>query len=217
MSLFNFFKKPTSPAPAAVAAPVMPEPIAPTVAQAALQTVPEVAPQAPANEAKSSGDVVSIAYGTGMPIDVIYAFIGHDYEQDGYRDALVNANAEYCKAKEAMILNKLRMLFRQVLLRYQGEIRGLNVQIENLRSLFDITNASMLEARKETCEEHMAEINEMIAKLDANSPEMMTMIDSYRRGFSRGCASRTADFLAPNFVNPRQSASTIADPNAKTA
>lgn len=88
MSLFNFFKKPTSPAPAAVAAPVMPEPIAPTVAQAVAQAVPEVAPQAPANEAKTSGDVVSITYGTGMPIDVIYAFIGHDYEQDGYRATL---------------------------------------------------------------------------------------------------------------------------------
>lgn len=215
MSLFNFFKKPASPAPATVA-PAMPELIAQVVPQEVPQAVPEAVSQAPANETKSSGDVVSIAYGTGMPIDVIYAFIGHDYEQDGFRDALVNSNAEYCKAKEAMILNKLRQLFHRILLRYQGEIRGLKVQIENAKALFDLTNASMLEARKETYEEHIAEIHGMIERVNAGDPEMMIMVESYRRGFVRGCASQTADFLAPNFVNPRQSSS-IADPNAKTA
>lgn len=216
MSLFNFFKKSASPAPTAVAAHVVAEPITEKVLQEAPQLVPETAAQTPAKEAKSSGDVVSIAYGTGMPIDVIYAFIGHDYEQDGFRDALVNSNAEYCKAKEAMILNKLRQLFHRILLRYQGEIRGLKVQIENAKALFDLTNASMLEARKETYEEHIAEINGMIERVNAGDPEMMIMVESYRRGFVRGCASQTADFLAPNFVNPRQSSS-IADPNAKTA
>lgn len=217
MSLFNFFKKSASPATAAVAAPAIPEPIAEAVLQEVPQAVPEADSQAPANEFKSSGDVVSITYGTGMPIDVIYAFISHDYEQDGYRDALVNSNAEYCKAKEKMILNKLRQLFHRILLRYQGEIRGLKVQIENARALFDLTNASMLGARMETYEEHIAEINSMIEKVNAGDPEMMIMVESYHRGFVRGCASRTADFIAPNFVNPRQSASTIADPNAKTA
>lgn len=58
----------------------------------------------------------------------------------------------------------------------------------------------MLVARKETCEEHISEINQMIEKLNAKSPEMMTMIESYRRGFTKGCAAQTANFLNPNRI-----------------
>lgn len=145
--------------------------------------------------------MISITYGTGMPIDIIYAFVNHDYEQEGYQDALVNPDAGYCTAKESMIQNQLQQLFRRILLRYRDEIRGIDVQIANAKSLFALTSASMLEARKETCEEHIAEINQMIEKSNAKSPEMMTMIESYRRGFTKGCAAQTANFLNPTHVN----------------
>lgn len=152
------------------------------------------------NSCKSSGNVISITYGTGMPIDVIYGFIAHNYEQDGYQDALVNSSVEYCTAKESIILNELNQLFRRVLLRYRGEIREIDVQIENAKSLFALTSASQLTAHKETCEEHITEINEMIEKVNAKAPEMMTMIESYRRGFTKGCAAQTANFLNPNRI-----------------
>ena len=148
-------------------------------------------------EKESKGEeIIAITYGTGMPIDIIYAYIGKDYEDDGYKDALVNSSVEYCKAKENIILNKLQQLFRQVSLSYKGEIRNLEVQIENSKSLFNLTSAAMLEARKETCEEHIEEINQMLEKLKAEDPEMMTMIDSYRRGFSKGFSAQTANFLS---------------------
>lgn len=149
---------------------------------------------------KSSGNIISITYGTGMPIDVIYGFIAHNYEQDGYQDALVNSSVEYCTAKENIILNELNQLFRRVLLRYRGEIREIDVQIENAKSLFALTSASQLTAHKETCEEHITEINDMIEKVNAKAPEMMTMIESYRRGFTKGCAAQTANFLNPNHI-----------------
>lgn len=149
-------------------------------------------------EESKQENVIAITYGTGMPIDVIYAFIGHDYEQDGYQDALINSSVEYCTAKENIILNELNQLFRRILLRYRGEIREIDVQIENAKSLFALTSASQLEARKETCEEHISEINDMVGKVDSKSPEMMTMIESYRRGFTKGCAAQTANFLNTN-------------------
>lgn len=178
MSLFDIFRKKTpADGPDAVAIP----------------TPTELTPEATSPQR----EVVTIHYGTNMPIDAIYAFIGHDYEQDGYQDALVNSNAEYCKAKENIILNELRLLFRRIQLRYNGEIRGIDVRIENSRALFDMTTVSTLESRKQTCEEHIAEINRMVEKLEAKSPEMMTMIESYRRGFTKGCAAQTATFLRP--------------------
>ena len=146
----------------------------------------------------SNEEIITIQYGTCMPIDVIYDFINHDYEQDGYEDALINSDAEYCLAKEKIILNKLNQLFSRVLLRYRGDIRNIDVQIANAKSLFALTSASMLDARKETCIEHINEINEMIEKVQAKSPDMMTMIESYRRGFMKGCAAQTATFLSPN-------------------
>ena len=148
----------------------------------------------------NNDEIITIQYGTGMPIDVIYGFINHDYEQDGYQDALINSDAEYCIAKEKIILNQLNQLFRRILLRYRGEIRDIEVQITNAKSLFALTSASLLDARKETCEEHIVEINEMIQKVNAKSPEMMTMIESYRRGFTKGCAAQTANFLSPKHI-----------------
>ena len=161
--------------------------------------IPELS-QPSSSNCNGEEEIITIQYGTGMPIDVIYGFINHDYEQDGYQDALVNSDAEYCIAKEKIILNQLNQLFRRILLRYRGEIRDIEVQIANAKSLFALTSASMLDARKETCEEHINEINEMMEKVNAKSSDMMTMIESYRRGFTKGCAAQTANFLNPNRI-----------------
>lgn len=161
---------------------------------------PEALAQDSSEKEKKSNEIITITYGTGMPIDVIYGFIAHNYEQEGYQDALINTSVEYCTAKENIILNELNQLFRRILLRYRGEIRALDVQIENAKSLFALTSASQLSAHKETCEEHISEINEMIEKVNAKAPEMMTMIESYRRGFTKGCAAQTANFLNPNRI-----------------
>ncbi len=40
----------------------------------------------------------------------------------------------------------------------------------------------------------------MIEKVNAKAPEMMTMIESYRRGFTKGCAAQAANFLNPNRI-----------------
>ena len=204
MSILSFFKKSSAatPQPQADAAMVGAMTMEQTmdVPQSAPQSTPETPTEpvpSPAEPARAKqGNIVTIHYGTGMAIDSIYAFISKDYEQDGYQDAIVNCAAEYCKAKENIILNSLQQLFSQVLLRYKKDIRLLDVQIENAKSLFSLNYAAILEARKDTCEEHIQEINNMKAKLLAKEPEMMTMIESYRRGFSKGCVAQTTNFLS---------------------
>ena len=185
MKLFSIFRKNITSSP---------------VLESVETSTKEVSESTIAPTSPSAGEIVSIMYGTGMPIDVLYAFINKDYEKEGYEDALVNSDVEYCTAKESIILNKLQQLFRRVLLRYSGEIRELEVQAANAKSLFALTSASMLEARKATCEEHIAEINSMMDKVNAKAPEMMTMIESYRRGFTKGCAAQTANFLNPKRI-----------------
>lgn len=81
-------------------------------------------------------NAMTIKYGTGMPIDAIYAYIQDDYEQEGYSDAMCNADMAYKESKKEIIKNGLKMLFEQVRLRYESDIRDINVHLNDYTNLF---------------------------------------------------------------------------------
>lgn len=139
--------------------------------------------------------LITIKWGTGLPIDVIFNFIHKDFEEEGYQDALINSDLQYRETKEAIIRNDLKMLFKRISLRYKNDIREINVQIDNAQKAFATTSASLLQARMDTYEEHLEEIAEMEDLLDANDPRMITMIESYRRGFLKGISAITRDYI----------------------
>jgi hypothetical protein len=139
--------------------------------------------------------VITITWGTGMPIDVIFNFIHKNFEEEGYQDALVNTDLNYRETKVGIIRNDLEMLFKRIALRYKNDIRELNVQIENARNAYALSSASLLQARRDTYEEHLSEIANMETLLGAEDPRMMTMIESYRRGFMKGIAAMTLKFI----------------------
>ena len=56
----------------------------------------------------------------------------------------------------------------------------------------------MLSFYIELLEEHLSEINEMQTLLDNNDPKMLTMIESYRRGFQKGIAAAAINFVNNN-------------------
>lgn len=159
------------------------------------------AENAPDNEEEKKEDqkqLITILWGTGMPIDVIYNFIHKNYEEEGFQDALVNSDITYRDAKERIIRNDLEMLFQRIILRYNCDIREIEVLIESARQAFAIAAASRLEARRKTYEEHLLEIKEMKDLLEANDPKMTTMIESYRRGFLKGMAALSQKFIDNN-------------------
>ena len=139
--------------------------------------------------------IITITWGTGMPIDIIFNFIHKDFEEDGFQDALVNCDITYRDTKEKIIRNDLEMLFKRIILRYKSDMREVDVNITNARNACAIGAASRLQARKETIEEHLAEINEMQRLLEDNDPKMLTMIESYRRGFQKGMAAVAMNFI----------------------
>ena len=156
---------------------------------------------APNNEEQKDEDkkrIITITWGTGLPIDVIYNYIHKDFEEEGYQDALINQDVTYRDAKITIILNDLSMLFKRITLRYKTDIRRVKVMIENNRQAFALAAASDLEALLETYNEHLAEISKMEGLLAANDPKMMTLIESYRRGFLKGNAAVTINFLNNN-------------------
>lgn len=149
----------------------------------------------PEEEKKDEKRVITITWGTGMPIDVIFNFIHKNFEEDGFQDALVNSDITYRDTKVKIIRNDLEMLFKRIILRYKHDIRELDVNIDNARKAYALTAACTLQARRETFEEHLAEISEMQRQLDADDPKMMTMIESYRRGFQKGITAAAINFI----------------------
>lgn len=143
-------------------------------------------------------NLITITWGTGMPIDVIFNFIHKNFEEDGFQDALVNQDITYRDAKITIIRNDLEMLFKRITLRYKSNIREVNVRIENSRKAFALGAACDLEARLATYEEHLAEITEMENQLANDDPKMTTMIESYKRGFLKGISAATTNFINNN-------------------
>ena len=149
----------------------------------------------PEEEKKDEKHVITITWGTGMPIDIIFNFIHKDFEEEGFQDALVNCDITYRDTKEKIIRNDLEMLFKRIILRYKSDMREIDVNINNARNACAIGAASRLQARRDTIEEHLSEINEMQSLLDNNDPKMFTMIESYRRGFQKGMAAVAMNFI----------------------
>lgn len=139
-----------------------------------------------------------INYGTGCPIDAIYAFITRDYEDQGFQDALVNADLSYRTAKEQILRNSLKSLFNQVKMRYTDDIRKIKVQQHTAEEQMINSAVEMLKAQIETYESHMAEIKKMEENLEKNDASMTLMIESYTRGFLRGVSAQSMGFIPKN-------------------
>ena len=142
--------------------------------------------------------LITITWGTGMPIDIIFNFIHKNFEEEGFQDALVNSDIAYREAKEKIIRYDLEMLFKRITLRYKNDIRDIDVEIDNATRAYALAAAKRLQSRCETFKEHLAEIEEMRQLLLANDPKMTTMIESYRRGFLKGITSKAMNFVGDN-------------------
>jgi hypothetical protein len=146
-------------------------------------------------EEESKKNLITITWGTGMPIDVIFNFIHKNFEEEGFQDALVNSDITYRDTKVKIIRYDLEMLFTRITLRYKNDIREVDNKIDNARKAFALSAAAKLDALKQTYEEHLAEIKEMQDMLEADDPKMTTMIESYRRGFMKGITASTINYI----------------------
>ncbi len=153
--------------------------------------------QIPMEETKDEEkkNLITITWGTGMPIDVIFNFIHKNFEEEGFQDALVNSDITYRDTKVKIIRYDLEMLFTRITLRYKTDIRMVESKMNNAREAFALGAVAKLDSLKHTYEEHLVEIEDMKELLDADDPKMTTMIESYRRGFMKGVTAATLNFI----------------------
>lgn len=172
------------------------QPFSPAAPQQLAPARPADEPPRPDAPAEDSLNVISC--GTGQPIDLIYAFIEKDREEEGYRDALVNDDTSYMKDKEDIMRNQLKMLFRRIGLAYRDRLRDLNARLKRTEEAFMQDAVREIQIAQESCNDHINEIVEMEQMLDNDDPRMTTMIQTYRRGFRRGIAAQTTILLNGN-------------------
>lgn len=139
------------------------------------------------NEKDSS--VVTIKYGTGMPIDLIYNFLQKDYEAKGYEDALSNPEVSYKEMNKAIIRSKLEVKFRQVRLCYIDKMQKLDFHINSRREAGLIDFVKQLEMEKSKLQEHIERLDQMEKDFQDNVPYMVGMLLSYEKGFLKGLSA----------------------------
>ena len=83
------------------------------------------------NEEKPVNSKITITYGTGKAIDLIYNFLKDDYESKGYDDALTNPDSSYKEMNKAMIKSSLEVKFKQVRRRYEDDLRTIDFHINS--------------------------------------------------------------------------------------
>lgn len=153
-------------------------------------------PEEPETDKAEPSGVYTITYGTHMAIDAIYMFLDKDFEDMGYNDAMCSTDGSYKESGERIIRNELKTLFRRVTLRYKEDQRNLSTTIRMVKQQGMLDQASALESKMDTVNEHLEEIKSMEHNLDNNEPSMMRPIESYSRGFLKGLTAKTNVLLS---------------------
>lgn len=157
---------------------------------------PNEEPQSDSSEKTTAeNDVVVISYGTGFPIDAVYAYIEKDWEATGRKDALENSDANCMEGKMEIIRQGLMRRFDLVKLKYNAMIRDYQSRLDNLKTFGLLGSMSQLTAQIDTCIEHLEKVKEMEQKLKDGDPSLTSMVDSYKRGFTMGVALETKKII----------------------
>ena len=138
---------------------------------------------------KPVNSIVTITYGTGKPIDLIYNFLKDDYESKGYDDSLTNPDTSYKEMNKSMIRSSLEIKFKQVQRKYEDDLRTIDFHINSRKEAGLIELVKELETKKEILLQHVKELNTMEQDFINEAPYMMGMLFSYERGFLRGLAA----------------------------
>ncbi|MDR0559778.1 MAG: hypothetical protein LBG92_06380 [Prevotellaceae bacterium] len=138
---------------------------------------------------KLSNTVYSIEYGTGFPIDLIYAVLKKDYSNRGYNDALVCPDMSYRDINLSVIRNELEVYFRQLTVKYEDMLRDIDYKIISRTEAGLMSIVELLKSKREICIKHVEELQKMKQDFDKEEPYMTGNLKSYEAGFTRGITS----------------------------
>lgn len=141
------------------------------------------------NEPAKQTDVIQKPEIKQDNIQALYEFLGTDFQQQGYNDALVNPDTSYMKQNIESILSDLEMTIKKVLTFYEDAIKELDFLIGSRGRLGMVDTVDELQMKKERGLRHMEKVIEMRSELDGEKRESHRVTISYKRGFHNGMAA----------------------------
>jgi len=122
-------------------------------------------------------------------IHSLYAFLGKDYQQQGYQDALINPDTTYMNQNVEAILSDLYMVIRKVKTFYEDALLEIEFLIQSRTRGGMVDTVDEMKMKKEKALNHMEKVKEMEAEGNNNLGAGQRLVISYKRGFSNGMAA----------------------------
>lgn len=122
-------------------------------------------------------------------IQALYAFLGIDFQQQGYDDALINPDTSYMNQNIDAILSDLEMTIKKVMTFYEDSTKQLDFLIESRGRLGMVDTVDELKMKKDRALRHMEKVLEMEKELSGENRSSHRVTISYKRGFHNGMAT----------------------------
>lgn len=140
-------------------------------------------------------NIVTFDYGCGQPIDAVYIYIEKDWEKQGLEDARLNSSIENMNGKVNIIREGLNRRFDMTKNKYRMKIMEMECQIQSVQEMGLGLSLYQLNTQIQICKDHLAIIEDMAKRLSNNDPSMMSMLESYKRGFQNGVAESVQNMI----------------------
>lgn len=130
--------------------------------------------------------VITVNLQTGRPIDAIYLYIKQDNEQLGYNDAIRLHNMKAMEEGVARIKNRLKTLFDQVNMKYQGRVLKQKNIVKTYHDMCYLDSENEAQSILDQLNYHIQEIERLRKDLESNSENVKNMTETYEKGFKQG-------------------------------
>lgn len=129
------------------------------------------------------------------PIEKIYSFIGENFEDKGYNDALINSDSSYSNDNIKLLKYDLLIMLKESSQAYEQFLKDIDFHINSRKESGLIDTVKELETKKEKTMLDLSEVKSIKTDYDNNSGVVERIELSYMRGFRKGLASISGDII----------------------
>lgn len=132
---------------------------------------------------------LTITYGTGFPIDIVYGYMRKDYSEQGYNDAMTSPDITFKDINKNIIQNKVLVVFKQVKLKYEVMITDIEQRVNACSEAGLVGTVQQLQRDKSVLLHHLDEVKLLEEKFRSGDVETVNCLQTYEVGFLKGLAA----------------------------
>ena len=128
-------------------------------------------------------------------IQLLYNYLQDDFERKGYQDALISPDESYKQDNIKLIKYDMQILMHQVNTYHETVLKDLDFHISSRTRAGLIDLVEELKIKKIDLLAHRVKVQELERDLEQNKGLCERAILSYKRGFMKGLAAITQNYL----------------------